>query len=274
MSSNLSLSRSFSTLGSPHLAWLETLQFARDSGLDAVEIRCLAGEVVEPAKFDQLLPAPAQARQDLETAGLALAMMGTSVKLLQRTENELQHLTAFARIADQLGCPWLRIFDGGTIGETPSAETLAHAGKFLENWAKIRSQHGFHCDLAVETHDAMAKLSASRDMLAALPHFNVLWDTHHTWRNGENLAEYYQLVQDRTVHFHVKDSVDRPSKRKPYTYVEPGTGEFPWSSLGTLIAAHSSAARISFEWEKHWNPELPAIEEVMPAFLRMTENWR
>ena len=274
MASSPSLSRSFSTLGSPHLAWRDTLQFARKSGLDALEIRCLAGEVVEPVKFAQLLPAPEQARRDLEVAGLALAMLGTSVKLLQRTEYELENLSSFARLADQLGSPWLRIFDGGTIGESPSAETLAHTRKFLQDWAKIRSEHGFRCDLAVETHDAMAKLSASRDMLAALPHFNVLWDTHHTWRNGVDLAEYYQLVRDRTVHFHVKDSIDRPSKRKPFTYVEPGTGEFPWSSLGNLIADRSPAARISFEWEKHWNPELPAIEEVMPSFLRMTDSWR
>ena len=119
----------------------------------------------------------------------------------------------------------------------------------------------------------MANLAISRDIVKALPKFNVLWDTHHTWRSGEDLAAYYDLVSDRTVHFHVKDSVDRPSKRKPFTYVEPGTGEFPWVELGQTLKNRPPEARISFEWEQHWNPELADIETVMPAFLRMTDNW-
>ena len=65
------------------------------------------------------------------------------------------------------------------------------------------------------------------------------------------------------MHYHVKDSVDRPSKRKPFTYVEPGTGEFPWPALGELLRERKPNAQISFEWEQHWNPELADIEDVM-----------
>ena len=270
---NLVPNRCFSTLGAPQSSWLEVLEFARQSGLNAVEIRCLDGQVVEPSKFGALLPSVDQARQDLKEYGLSLAMLGTSVKLLDRTDIELEKLTAFAQLADQLDCPWLRIFDGGTIGESPSQSTFQQTRVFLETWAKLRDDHGFRCDIAVETHDAMANLRTSRAILEALPHFHVLWDTHHTWRNGEGLLEYYLLVKERTVHYHVKDSVDRPSKRKPFTYVEPGTGEFPWPALGELLRERKPNAQISFEWEQHWNPELADIEDVMPAFLRQTNNW-
>lgn len=271
--SSKTLNRCYSTLGSPQFSWSEVLQFAHKAGLESVEIRCLAGDVVEPAKFDILLPQLSQARQDLADANLTLAMLGTSVKLLDRTENELEKLSAFAALADQLGCPWLRIFDGGSAANPPSAEVIEQTREFLKQWGAIRAKIGYRCDLAVETHDAMASLATSRSILSSLPPFNVLWDTHHTWRNGEDLGAYYRLVKDRTVHYHVKDSVDRPSKRKPFTYVEPGTGEFPWSELGNLLCDRKPESRISFEWEQHWNPELADIEDVMPAFLRQTDNW-
>ncbi|MBT5902880.1 MAG: sugar phosphate isomerase/epimerase [Opitutaceae bacterium] len=265
--------RCYSTLGSPKFTWTEVLKFAQSSGLSSVEIRCLEGGVVEPAKFDALLPATHQAKSDLATHGLTLAMMGTSVKLLDRTEDELSNLKRFAQVADELDCPWLRIFDGGSSRESPSDVTLNQTREFLSQWSQIRAAEDFRCDIAVETHDAMANLVISRAVVAALPQFNVLWDTHHTWRSGEDLAEYYDLVSDRTVHFHVKDSVDRPSKRKPFTYVEPGTGEFPWAELGSLLKDRRPDARVSFEWEQHWNPELANIESVMPAFIRMTDDW-
>lgn len=267
------LNRCYSTLGSPKFTWSEVLQFGQSSGLQSVEIRCLSGDVVEPAKFDTLLPPIPQARQDLASAGLSLAMLGTSVKLLSRSEDELEKLSAFAVLADQLDCPWLRIFDGGSATTPLSDDIIEHTSEFLGRWSEIRAKHSFRCDVAVETHDAMASLATSRSILESLPHFNVLWDTHHTWRYGEDLSEYYSLVKNRTVHFHVKDSVDRPSKRKPFTYVEPGTGEFPWQTLGEIIADRNPAARISFEWEQHWNPELPDIGDVMPAFLRQTDDW-
>lgn len=270
---SVSLNRCFSTLGSPQFTWSEVIQFAQKADLESIEIRCLAGDVVEPSKFDALLPPLSQARQDLADAKLSLAMIGTSVKLLDRSEDELEKLSSFAALADQLGCPWLRIFDGGSAATPPLVEVIGQTREFLEQWAAIRSKSGYRCDLAIETHDAMASLTTTRSILSALPHFNVLWDTHHTWRNGESLSEYYSLVKDRTVHFHVKDSVDRPSKRKPFTYVEPGTGEFPWPILGELLRDRKPNARISFEWEQHWNPELADIEDVMPAFLRQTDNW-
>ena len=270
----ITLPRCYSTLGSSLFTWDEVLKFAQLSNLSSVEIRCLEGGVVEPAKFDSLLPSPQQAKADLEAHGLTLAMMGTSVKLLDRTPDELDSLKHFARVADALECPWLRIFDGGSAQESPSEDTFKQTSDFLGQWSHVRATEGFRCDIAVETHDAMANLAISRNIIKGLPQFNVLWDTHHTWRSGEDLAEYYTLVRDRTVHYHVKDSIGRPSKRKPFTYVEPGTGEFLWAELGRLLTDRNPESRISFEWEQHWNPELANIEEVMPAFLRMTETWK
>lgn len=263
----------FSTLGAPDLSWEQTLDFAQKHQFQGVELRCLAGTVISPENLEELLPSPTDFSEALESRGLGFPMLGTSAKLLQRTEGELEDLQRHAEFADQTGCPWLRIFDGGRAAVPLSQETLAQTADFLTNWETLRRREGIHCQLAVETHDAFASLTRLQEAMAALPDFKVLWDTHHTWRFGESLETYHAAVAPRTVHFHLKDSVNRPSKRKPFTYVEPGTGEFPWTQLRDILQSPPPGGFLSFEWEKHWNPELAEIQDVADAFHHMTENW-
>ena len=263
----------FSTLGSPEMTWEQTLDFAQTHQFQGVEIRCLAGSVVAPANFAQLLPSPDQFKAELAERNLAFQMFGTSAKLLQRTANELENLLHFARFADATGCPWLRIFDGGNAQEPLSAAVIAETTEFLTNWEALRQEHGIKCQLAVETHDAFASLAQTQSAISQLPHFAILWDTHHTWRFGESLSAYYDAVKDRTVHYHLKDSVNRPSKRKPFTYVEPGAGEFPWAQLQQALGDCPPQGFLSLEWERHWNPELSPIADVVASYHRMTAGW-
>jgi sugar phosphate isomerase/epimerase len=263
----------FSTLGSPDFDWQQTLDFAVAHGFDGVELRCLSGAVITPANLSGLLPKPSQLTDELRRRGLRFQMFGTSAKLLTRTDNELQDLVELGKFADATGCPWLRIFDGGSPVEQISSDTLDATTAFLSDWESLRQEHDIQCQIAVETHDAFASLAQTRAAIAQLPPFAILWDTHHTWRFGESLTEYYDAVRDRTVHYHLKDSINRPSKRKPFTYVEPGTGEFPWNELHSILATESPRGFLSFEWERHWNPELAPIADVVAAFHRLTTGW-
>ncbi len=265
--------KSFSTLGSPNLSWEETLNFAQQHNFDGVELRCLDGNVLAPSSLPSLLPAAESFSSELTKRGLQFQMLGTSVKLLNRTPDELADLRELARYADATGCPWLRIFDGGSANEPLTDQVLAETSTFLNEWEKLRETERIRCQVAVETHDAFASMSQTAHAIEQLPSFHILWDTHHTWRFGEKLSDYYDVVRDRTVHYHLKDSVDRPSKRKPFTYVCPGTGEFPWAELKEILQSAPPQGFLSFEWEKHWNPELAPIDEVAGDFHRMTENW-
>ncbi len=266
---------SFSTLGCSDYSWPKILNFASENQFDGVEPRCVAGETLSPENFRQLLPAPETLKQQLLEHGLFMPMLGTSVKLLERSSGEIDDLIEFARFADTVGCPWLRIFDGGQTAMTPDAKQLEETAAFLQKWEDVRHQEGFTAQLAVETHDALVSGPVTEAVMKALPPFAILWDTHHTWRTGgESLAGYFTLVQSRVVHFHVKDSINRPSKRKPFTYVKPGLGEFPWSELEDLLAGKASSSYLSFEWERHWNPELPPISEVVDGFKKATSGWK
>lgn len=265
---------SFSTLGTSELNWADTLSLAASAGFHGVEIRCLDGKTIAPESFSELLPAPTELSEQLNHHQVSVPMLGTSAKLLDRTAGELEDLAGFAKLADAIDCPWLRIFDGGPKGGAPTEQQLEESSKFLDQWNALRKAEGFKAQIAVETHDALVTCATTRSVMAALPHFDILWDTHHTWRTGnESLTEYYQLVKERTVHFHLKDSIDRPSARKPFTYIEPGLGEFPWDELRGLLESNAPDGYLSFEWERHWNPELPAMAEVMKGYLKIVGNW-
>ena len=54
------------------------------------------------------------------------------------------------------------------------------------------------------------------------PPLRLIWDSHHTWRlGGESLKFTWEHLGPGLRHVHVKDSVDKPSARHPFTYVLP-----------------------------------------------------
>jgi sugar phosphate isomerase/epimerase len=63
----------------------------------------------------------------------------------------------------------------------------------------------------------------------------------------------------------VKDSINRPSARHPYTYVLPGDGEMPATELFDVLAQGGFNGAVSLEWEKLWHPYLPSLREALQA---------
>ena len=72
------------------------------------------------------------------------------------------------------------------------------------------------------------------------------------------------------VHIHVKDSFASEEAREGYTYVLPGTGEFPMGPLRKALAAEFPGP-VSLEWEKLWIPELAPLDDALDAASR--NNW-
>lgn len=236
-----------------------------------IELRCLRGETLEPTNVADLLPRPPNARHDLTQRQLKVPMLGTSVKLLEATTADITALQTLGATADALDCPWLRVFDGGDASTPPSASHWAQVAAWMADWETQRNRAGIRTQLAVETHDALVHPLALQALRQQLPDLAVLWDLHHTWRAGVALPDTAALLGDAVCHVHLKDSINKPSPRKPFTYCLPGDGKFPWAEALTVLNQLGYRGALSLEWEQHWHPYLPPLAEALPRFRALCE---
>lgn len=132
----------------------------------------------------------------------------------------------------------------------------------------MRSERGWKTELVVETHDALVGAAALRAFLRAMPEAGLLWDAHHTWRKGgEDPGATWPVIRSSVRHVHAKDSASRPSDGLPYTYVLPGTGEFPFAAFKRALG-DGYAGAVCLEWEKLWHPDIPPLAEAIDAAVR------
>jgi sugar phosphate isomerase/epimerase len=128
----------------------------------------------------------------------------------------------------------------------------------------LRCDRGWRTDLVIETHDSLLGADKITPFLAAIPDAQLMWDAHHTWRKGgEDPVATWRAIRAAVVHIHVKDSIDRPSLRHPFTYVLPGDGAFPMAALKAELRTANYSGLLSFEWERMWHPYLPPIDEAL-----------
>ena len=261
----------FSTMGCTGLTLDEVIALARRFQLPCLEIRSLE----ETTKLPELLAKKpggwANAKATLDASGLSVPVLGTGFKLVGNVEGDWQELLDFAALADALGAPYLRIFGGGKWGTPLTEADQDNAVNTVIRWRRERSERGLKADILVETHDAFSatppcvrlnEILLSRSLAPVL----FIWDSHHTWRlAGETPAASWKALQPYVRHVHIKDSIDIPSARHPYTYVLPGTGEMPGLEVVSILREAGYSGTLSLEWEKMWHPYLVDLSEALEA---------
>lgn len=253
--------RCISSLGCPELSLDETLALAAKHGIPSVELRTLAGSTELAEYFAREFKSPEALAAHLRSSPVRAVAFNASLHLVGATAAEREQLEAFGPWAEAIGVRWLRVFDGGRQGD---AAELAEAAETLRWWRALRDRRGWQTDLMVETHDALFTSDALARFLQTLPGIAVLWDAHHTWRKGgEDPIVTWRTIRRSVVHVHVKDSVDRPSARHPFSYVLPGDGEFPIRSLLGALRVDAFGGPVSLEWERMWHPYLPTLDEAL-----------
>jgi sugar phosphate isomerase/epimerase len=252
--------RIFSSLGCPHSTLDEALALAARHGLDGVELRALGGTLELPAYLASQFGAPTELAARLGDRAPRIVALDTSLRIIGGTADDRDKFLEFLPWAEALGVRWLRVFDGGRSAD--DAE-IARAAETLRWWRELRATRGWQADIMVETHDALVTTPAIQRLLAAVPDTPILWDSHHTWRkSGEDPVVTWRAIRNHVVHLHVKDSIGTPGPRHPYTYVLPGTGEFPMAPLLAELRAGFAGA-VSLEWEKLWHPALPDLDAAL-----------
>ncbi len=202
-----------------------------------------------------------------------LWIAGSSVKLVSATAKDRAELLGLGGWAEALRMPYVRVFGGGTWGQALADSDFSHAGEVVRWWRDEKERRGWRVDLLLETHDAFSASEPCLKLNQRLhPSLNLIWDSHHTWRvGGEPLESTWGQLGRFIRHVQIKDSVDRPSARHPYTYVLPGDGQMPLRELMALLEREEFDGFVSLEWERHWHPYLPPLRE---ALARLAErNW-
>ncbi|HVU15441.1 MAG TPA: TIM barrel protein [Candidatus Didemnitutus sp.] len=257
--------RGVSSIGCPDYSLKEFLALAVRHRLDAVELRALGGTVDLPQHFASAFGSPAVFAARLREAAVKVVTFNTGLHLIDPAPGEREKFLEFLPWAEKAGIRWLRVFDGGKTADAGEMERAAEAADW---WQSIRAANGWQADLMIETHDSLFTIDAIRRFMQVVPNLNILWDSHHTWkRGGEEPVDTWQAIKSRVVHIHVKDSISRPGANHPYTYVPPGTGEFPMASLRTRLQKEFAGV-VSLEWESLWHADLTSLEEAIQTAAR------
>ena len=261
----MSLVNCFSTLGCPQLSLHQAIELAQAQALSMVEVRTVSGSNDLPAVLGQEFAHPKELTAYLGDTGVTIPVVGSSHRLIGDAF-DFQELRELARWAEAAGARFLRVFDGD--GNALDAGLLDVAQARYNRWEAIRAEQGIQVRLLIETHGVLCTHSALEAFCNRLPTVPILWDAHHTWAAGNDLAATHGTIGHRLAHVHVKDSIITDGKR---LYVLPGHGDFPVSILlELLLDERTSAPAISLEWEKHWHPELPSLELA----LATATSWR
>ncbi len=256
----------FSTLGCAELELNEALELAANHGIDAIEIRALGGTVDLVSYFTERFGSPAGLAKVLEGSPVGVCAFNTSLRLVGATAQAKEEFLRYLPWAEAAGVRSLRVFDGG---ETADQSELAEALATLQWWRETAAREGFRAAMVIETHDFLALPDAIPRFLEIAPDCALIWDTHHTWRKGgQDPVETWKQVRRNTHHLHVKDSVSRPGPRLPYSYVQPGTGEFPMTALRSALGADGYGGIVSLEWERLWHQDLPPLSSALEAARR------
>ncbi|MBS1822327.1 MAG: sugar phosphate isomerase/epimerase [Acidobacteria bacterium] len=261
---------SFSTLACPDWDLQQILSAARDYGYDGVELRVVSREL-DLWNLPAFKPSSiAATRASVEDRGLVVAAIGSSACFHSadsaERERNLDSALRIAEIAAGLKAPAVRVF-GDRI--QPGSTRLQAMHWIAESLAGLSSRlAGSGVQVWLETHGDFASAEEVAALFALIDDtaVGIIWDPANAFAQMGEAPRLPPTLVSRVRHVHVKDL--RRDGPDSFRYALTGDGEFPFGTMfGELTAARFDGF-VSFEWEKHWHPELVAPEIALPHFMR------
>ena len=268
-----------STLGCHELDLAAICKLAEKHGIQQLEIRSLADSLNLPEYLDATYSGDAAAVQRiLDQHRQSIVALNSGFKLIGSDTEAREELLAFVRWAELLNVPFVRVFGGGSMDKALSSGEIAEAVDNLRWWKEQRESNNWSTQILLETHGGMSSGKRCAELQEAFGGpLEIIWDTHHTWKLGnESAQQTWELIGAMVKHVHIKDSVSEPSARHPYSYCLLGEGEFPADDVFGVLAKNNFQGVVSLEWERKWHPYLAdldvALESLRTAGWRSTSN--
>jgi sugar phosphate isomerase/epimerase len=194
-----------------------------EAGIGAVELRTTHKHGVEPA----LAAAErAEVRKRFADSPIRIGGLGTTCEyhasdpaVLRKNIDETR---AWIALANDLGCPSVKVRPNGLRPDVPEEQSLEQIGKSLAECGRAAQDQGVRIQVEVHGRET-ARLPRIRRILEHAgnhPHVWVCWNSNQEDLLDGGLDANFALVKDRIGQVHMRD-----------LYIE----EYPWQRLVQLL---------------------------------------
>ena len=260
----------FSTLGCPDWSLKQIVDCSVENGYKGFEIRGLAGEMDLPKcpEFNKTnLPVSLRLIKDND---IKIINLGSSANLHfaqeDKRKSNLNDAKRFIDLAEQLECPFVRVFPDDLPPDQSVEQTLDLIISGLITLGEYAK--GSNVSILLESHgkvvykDMLLKIMAG----ANHPKVGLIWDFFNMWVvTKESPKEVFDTLGKFIKHVHVKDA--NLLNGKP-SYCLIGQGVAPLREAMDSLKRANYKGYYSFEWEKKWHPEIQDPEIAFPHFAK------
>ena len=263
---------SFSTLGCPDWTFHQITSFAVQHGYKGIEVRGLQRQM-------DLTKCPEFSTEENRKATLALMKekglrfvgLGSSANLHfpdgAEREKNLADAKSFIDLAQQINCPYIRVFPNNFIKGQEKNTTIDLIIKGLLELGDYAKEK--NVSVLMESHGDVVKIEDLEKIMRSAEHTNVglVWDISNMWTvTKESPVEAYKKLKKYIRHTHIKDAKLIDGKPQ-YTLL--GQGEVPIFEAIDALSKGGYKGYYSFEWEKMWHPEIAEPEIAIADYSKV-----
>lgn len=265
----------FSTLGCPKWSLSTVLKTAVDYGYQAVEFRGLEGELDLPKRPEFNSSASiANTLRQFNDNNIRICDLGSSAQMhhadATKRKKNLDDAKRFIDLAQQLNCPYVRVFPDSLPKNQNRNDTLNLISNGLLELGEYAK--GSQVRVLLESHGELVTSDLLSQIMRHAEHPNVgmIWDIFNMWVEGkESPKVVHEKLKKYIYHAHIKDA---KVNGNTHQYVLLGLGDAPLKEAISALVADNYKGYYSFEWEKMWHPEIEepeiAIAQYPKAVMR------
>jgi len=270
---------SFSTLGCPDWTFPAIMDFAKKNGYTGIEVRGIQRQM-DLSKCPEFSSPEniAATLQQMKEHGLRFVDLGSSAELHHADATTRQHQLDEARrfidLAQQLHCPYVRVFPNRLPKEQDRNATIGLIASGLKELGEYAGSRGVV--VLMETHGDLVESDLVVRIMqeAGGQNTGLIWDVYNMWSiTKESPAEVYPKLKKYIRHTHIKDGKmlggheenGKIVDGKPQ-YLFLGQGDSPIFEAIGLLSQGGYKGFYSFEWEKLWHPEIAEPELALADY--------
>jgi sugar phosphate isomerase/epimerase len=262
---------SFSTLGCPDWTFDQIVDFAAKHHYQGIEVRGILRQLDLSQCKEFSKENKSATLKLMEDERLRFVDLGASCNLHvvdpQERKKNLDEAKRFIDLAQDFNCPYVRVFPNNFPKDQEKNATMDLIAKGLLALADYAK--GTNVSVLIESHGDLLLIEDLEKVMKASdhPHAGMVWDVTNMWiKTKESPALAYQKLKKYIRHTHIKDAKMVDGKIR---YVLLGQGEVPIFEAVDVLAKGGYQGYYSFEWEKHWHPEIEASEVAIADYAEV-----